>query len=138
MSSIIYNSCLSSIFKSTIHFDTDRFKIMLVSSSYKPNKDHSKRSDVLGELPTGNGYNLGGLDVNVNIRNEVENNRINVNLGGVTWSNATITAGGAIYYKVGHGGRDNDDLICFVEFDKEASSVNSSFTITPSILRVQN
>ena len=121
-----------------IHFDTDQFRIMLVSSQYIPNKNHSKRSDVYGELPTDNGYIEGGLDVKVNIKKDSINNRINILLSGGTWSNSTITANGAIYYRVGRNGPSTDDLVCFVEFDREASSMNGSFVITQSTFRVQN
>ncbi len=65
-------------------------------------------------------------------------NRVNINLGSAIWTNATIAASGAIYYKVSSSGAFNDDLICFVEFDQEAISTNGSFTVTPSVLRVQN
>jgi hypothetical protein len=38
MASIIYDSCLYSVFRSLIHFESDEFKIMLVSSDYVPDK----------------------------------------------------------------------------------------------------
>ncbi len=133
MSSIIYNSFLFNSIRSMIHFDTDSFKMILVSSTYKANKNHSKLSDILFEVPESISYKRGGLPVDVKIQRDEINNRVNISLAGATWENASITAAGAIYYKEG-----SDDLVCFVEFARLASSENGEFTVTPSIVRVQN
>lgn len=138
MSSFIYNVCIYNVFRSLIHFDTDTFRMFLVSSDYIPDINHGKRSDIYGEIPSGDGYIQGGLEVGVNISRDSQNNRINIKLGEAVWTNSSITASGAIYYKVGTGGSRTDDLVAFIEFDKEASSKNASFRITESVLRIQN
>ena len=138
MSSLIYDSCLYNVFRSMIHFDTDTFRMLLVSSSYSPSKNHAKRSDIYDEIPSGNGYIQGGLDADVQVSKDGQNSRVNIILGSVTWTNASITAAGAIYYRIGSSGASTDDLVCFIEFDREAKSENGSFTVTQSVLRVQN
>jgi len=112
--------------------------MLLVSSSYSPSKNHAKRSDIYDEIPSGNGYIQGGLDVDVQVSKDNQNNRVNIILGEATWTNSSIIAGGAIYYRMGSSGTGTDDLICFVEFDQEAKSENGSFTVLQSVLRVQN
>lgn len=60
MASLIYNSAIDDMAKGAIDFDTDTFKVLLVTSSYSPNKDtHTKRSDVTNEV-SGTGYTAGG------------------------------------------------------------------------------
>lgn len=133
MSSLIYNSYLFNVFRSMMHFDTDQFKMILVSNVYKGNKNHSKLSDILYEVQEGNGYQRGGIPVKVNIKKDETNNRVDISLGDGAWENSSISAGGAIYYKAG-----SDDLVCFVEFNNEASSKNGTFIVTQSIVRIQN
>src|SRR6266576_2069628 len=134
MASIIYNSCLYGVFRSMIHFDTDDFKVLLVTSDYIPDKDkHKTRFDVIGyEISDGGGYIRGGLPAKAAIISNTSNDRIDVQLNGVTWEPANITANGAIYYRV-RGVPQNDDLICYVQFSKEASAIDGEFAITPSI-----
>ena len=62
MASLIYNSAIDDMAKGAIDFDTDTFKVMLVTSTYVANKDtHTKRSDVTNEV-SGTGYTAGGAD----------------------------------------------------------------------------
>jgi hypothetical protein len=138
MSSFVYNACLYNVFRSMIHFDTDMFKMMLVSSSYDPDMNHEKRSDVRGEISSGGGYIQGGLEVGVSVKKDRQNSRVDIVLGEAVWSNSSITASGAIVYKVGTGGARTDDLVCFVGFAKEVSSTDANFRITESTLRIQN
>ncbi len=134
MSSLIYNSFLFNSIRSMIHFDTDSFKVILVSSTYKASKNHSKLSDILYEVPESISYKRGGLPVDVRIQRDETNNRVNISLAGATWENATITAAGAIYYKEG-----SEDLVCFIEFvNNVTKSENGTFSVTPSVVRIQN
>ena len=51
MASLIYNSAIDDMAKGAIDFDTDTFKILLVTSSYTADKDtHDKRDDVTNEV----------------------------------------------------------------------------------------
>ncbi len=139
MSSLIYDSCIYGIFRSTIHFDIDSFKMMLVNSDYQPSKGHAKRSDVRNEVvPSGGGYTQGGIPVKIIVTKNTDNNRVDIHLGEAVWTDVSITASGAIYYKATDSGASNDDLICFVEFERETESVDGGFKVTESVLRVQN
>jgi hypothetical protein len=122
-----------------IHFDSDNFKMMLVTSKYVPDKvNHKVRLDIGdNEVVNGNGYIRGGKDIAVTLLKDGNNDRIEVNLNGATWDFATISAGGAIYYK-SRGSASIDDLICYVQFSQDASSVDGNFVVTPSKIRIQN
>lgn len=59
----IYNQFLNTITNKEINIDTDDLKVMLVSSSYTPNKETDKyKSNVTGEV-IGSGYTAGGLSL---------------------------------------------------------------------------
>ena len=96
MASLIYNSCLNDMATGAIDFDTDTFKIMLVTSSYTPNKDtHTKRSNVTNEI-TGTGYTSGGTTTTVTVTNDTANDRIDIDFSDVSWTSATLTAAAAV------------------------------------------
>ena len=60
MASLIFNSALRDEAIGSIDFDTDTFKVMLVTAAYVENKDtHTKRSDITNEV-VGTGYTAGG------------------------------------------------------------------------------
>lgn len=139
MSSVIYNSCLYGVFRSIIHFDSDGFKMMLVTPDYIPDKIQDKtRSDVLDfEIPSGNGYTKDGVPVDASIVKDGSNDRVEVILGGATWEFASISAGGAVYYK-SRGSASLDDLICYIQFSQPVASLDGKFSITSSRIRIQN
>ena len=136
MASLIYNSFLYKIVNSDINFDTDKFKMMLVGTEYTPDKDtDTRRFDVSDEV-TSAGYSPGGLSVQVSISRR-PNSRIEISLGSATWDNVTISAIAAVYYR-SNGLPSEDDLVCYTQFSEFASSTNGSFTVTSTILRIQN
>jgi hypothetical protein len=60
MASLIYDNALLNEAKGLIDFDSDTFKVMLVTSSYTPDKaNHAYRSSVTNEV-VGTGYTAGG------------------------------------------------------------------------------
>lgn len=57
----VYTNFLNTVANEEINFNTDEFKVMLVSSGYTPNiSAHRYKSDVVGEA-TGTGYTAGGI-----------------------------------------------------------------------------
>lgn len=139
MASIIYNSGLYDTFTGAIDFDTDTFKVLLVTSSYSPNKDtHTKRSDVTNEVANGNGYTTGGAAATVTVTSDTANDRIDVSLGAASWSTATITAAAAVYYKSRGGASSADELVAYIDFGGNIVSTNGTFSLTASTLRIQN
>lgn len=138
MASLIYNSCLNDMATGAIDFDTNSFKILLVTSSYAPNKDtHTKRSDVTNEI-TGTGYTAGGSSSAVTVTNDTANDRIDINFADVSWSSATLTAAAAVIYKT-TGTASADNLVAYLDFGGNVTSTNGTFTLDiTSPLRIQN
>lgn len=138
MASLIYNSCLNDMATGAIDFDTDSFKIELVTSSYTPNKDtHTKRSDVTNEI-SGTGYTAGGVSTAVTVTNDTANDRIDINFADVSWASATLTAAAAVIYKT-TGTASTDNLVAYLDFGGNVTSTNGTFTLDiTSPLRIQN
>jgi hypothetical protein len=121
-----------------IDFDTNSFKIELVTSSYTPNKDtHTKRSDVTNEI-SGTGYTAGGVSTAVTVTNDTANDRIDINFADVSWASATLTAAAAVIYKT-TGTASTDNLVAYLDFGGNVTSTNGTFTLDiTSPLRIQN
>lgn len=100
MASVMYNSALFHEAKGNIDYDTDAFKVMLVTSAYTPDVDvHDYRNDVTNEI-SGTNYTAGGAASAVTVTQDNANNRVAINFASVTWTAATITnARGAVIYK---------------------------------------
>lgn len=138
MASLVYNSALEAQANGGIDFDDDIFKVMLVTSSYSPNKKtHSFRSDVTNEV-SGGGYVAGGQSAAVVVTLDNTNNRVNIELGEASWPASTITARGAVYYK-SHGGSPTiDEVIAYIDFSGNITTLSGTFDLTASTLRLQN
>lgn len=138
MASLIYNSCLNDMATGAIDFDTNSFKILMVTSSYTPNKDtHTKRSDVTNEI-SGTGYTAGGAASAVTVTNDTANDRIDINFADVSFASATLTAAAAVIYKT-TGTASTDNLVAYLDFGGNVISTNGTFTVDiTSPLRIQN
>ena len=135
MASLIFNRCLEQWAKGTIDFDTDTFKAMLTTSSYAENKDtHDFRDDVTNEV-TGTGYTAGGNTVTVTVTLDTANDRVDISLGGTTWTTSTITARKAVYYKSRGGASSADEIIAYNDFGSDVSTTAGTFTLSASTLR---
>jgi hypothetical protein len=139
MASMIFNSALFDEAKGNINYNSDTFKVMLVTSTYAPNKDtHTKRSDVTNEV-TGTGYTAGGAAATVSVGAvDTVNDRVDVTLGGTNWATATITARGAVYYKSRGGAATADELVAYIDFGADITSTAAQFALTASTLRKTN
>lgn len=139
MASIVYNSALEDMAEGRIDFDTDTFKILLVTSSYTPNKDtDTKRSDVTNEV-TGTGYTSGGDATAVTVTKDTANDRLDIDFGNVSWSSSTITARAGVIYKARGGLATADELVAYLDFGSDITSTNGTFTVdVTSPLRLQN
>ncbi len=111
----------------TIDFANDIFEIILMQSGYVFNPDtHHGYADVIGnELPTLNGYTIGGITLaGVAVLEDDVDNRTEV-----TWNNPTWTAvGGAIGPTPGAIIYDNtpaapqvDPIVGFIDFGGDQS-----------------
>ncbi len=138
MASLIFNRALEQWAKGTIDFDTDTFKVMLTTSSYSENKDtHDYRDDVTNEV-TGTGYTAGGNTATVTVTLDTANDRIDISLGGTTWTTSTITARKAVYYKSRGGASSADEIIVVNDFGSDVITSGGTFTLNASTLRIQN
>lgn len=139
MASLIFNSALYDEARGNINYLSDSFKVMLVTSTYAPNKDtHTKRSDVTNEV-TGTGYIAGGQAATVSVGAvDTVNDRVDISLGGTTWSTASITARGAVYYKSRGGAATADELVAYIDFGADVTSTGANFALTASTLRKTN
>lgn len=138
MASLIYNKFLDNVVRGSFNFASDTFKVMLVTSSYTPNKDtHEDRADVTNEV-SGTGYTTGGTATTPTITLDTSNDRVDLTFSNVSWASATITARAAVIYK-STGTAANDLLVAYVDFGSDVSSTNAAFAVTfSSALRFQN
>ena len=138
MASLIYNSAVDDMAKGAMDFDTDTFKVMLVTSSYTPNKDtHDKRDDVTNEV-SGTGYTAGGVTSACTVTKDTANDRVTLSFAAVNWASSTITARAAVIYKSRGGASSADELVCYVDFGADVSSSSATFSLGSSTITLQN
>lgn len=137
MASLIYNSAVDDMARGAIDFDTDTFKIMLVTSSYTPNKDtHDKRDDVTNEV-SGSGYTSGGDTSACTVTKDTANDKVTLSFAAVSWGSSTITAYGAVIYK-STGTAATDPLVAYIDFGGDVSSNGGTFSVGISTITLQN
>lgn len=138
MASLIFNRLLELWARGNIDFDTDTFRVMLTTSAYTEDKDaHDFRDDVTNEV-TGTGYTAGGNIATVTVTLDTANNRLDITLGGTTWSSSTITARKAVYYKARGGAASADELVAVNDFGSDVISSAGTFTLNASTFRINN
>lgn len=138
MASLVYNSCIDYVCKGSIDFDTDTFKMMLVTDAYTPSKSHDFRNDVTNEV-TGTGYTTGGNAATPTVTKDNVNNRVDVSWAITSWTSSTITARAGVIYKSRGGASSADELVGYVDFGSDISSTSGTFSVTiTSPLRFQN
>lgn len=138
MASLIYNSCLDDMARGAIDFDTDTFKVMLVTSSYTPNKDtHDRRDDVTNEV-TGTGYTAGGVTSACTVTKDTANDKVTLSFAAVSWASSTITARAAVIYKSRGGAASADEILVYNDFGSDVSSTGATFSIAASTITLQN
>ena len=138
MASIIYNSAIYDASTGAIDFDTDTFKMMLVTSSYTADKTHTKRNAITNEV-TGVGYTAGGNAAAATVTKDDVNSRVDITFVITSWTSSTITARGGVIYKSRGGASSADELVGYIDFGSDISSSSSTFSVTITRpLRFQN
>jgi hypothetical protein len=138
MASLIYNSAIDDMARNNIDFDTNTFKAMLVTSSYTPNKDtHDKRDDVTNEV-SGTGYTAGGVTTACTVTKDTANDKVTLSFAAVSWASSTITARALVIYKSLGGASSADALVCYVDFGSDVSSTSGTFSVSSSVISLQN
>ncbi len=138
MASLIYNSAIYDASTGAIDFDTDTFKMMLVTSSYTAAKTHMKRNAVTNEV-SGTGYTAGGNAAAATVTKDDANSRVDITFAITSWTTSTITARAGVIYKSRGGASSADELVGYVDFGSDVSSTAGTFSVTiTSPLRFQN
>lgn len=138
MASLIYNSAIDDMARGAIDADTDSFKAMLVTSAYTPNKDTDlKRSAVTNEV-SGTGYTAGGVASVCTVTKDTANDKVTLSFAAVSWASSTITARALVLYKSRGGASSADELVCYVDFGSNVSSTGGTFSVTASVVTLQN
>jgi hypothetical protein len=133
MASLIFNNWkyrqLGDTGVAPINHKTDTIKIALVTSAYVPDQDaHSFFNQVTNEV-TGTGYTAGGITLNVTTSQDNTDNEGVFDADDVSWTNATITARGAVIYK-STGVPSTSPLICYIDFGGDVAVTAGTFAIT--------
>lgn len=96
----------------TMDWDTDTFKIALVSSSYVFSAAHTIWADASTyELSSGNGYTTGGAT----LVTQIDNTKMDAN--DVTWALLDKTFRGAVIYKSGTANGLVNPLVGYILFN---------------------
>lgn len=122
----------------TIDWDTDPIYVMLVNTTYAALADGTKAghdfiNDVQSNEISGTGYTAGGVLLSGATIASDGSAGYKVTFTNPSWSTATITAYGAVFYK--RVGADlttpaDDPVLLFSDFGGAVSSTAGTFTIT--------
>ena len=104
----------------------DRFKCMLVTSSYTPDFDtHDHKADVTNEV-SGTGYSAGGASL-TSVTFTISSGSLVWDAADVSWTESTITsAAAAVIYD---DTLTNDPLIAYIDFGGSFSTTSGTFQI---------
>ncbi len=104
----------------------DRFKVMLVTSSYTPDfGTHDFKADVTNEV-VGTGYSADGESLS-SVTLTQSGGTITFDADDVTWTSSTITARGAVVYD---DSLTNNPLIAYIDFGADKSSSSGDFVLS--------
>jgi hypothetical protein len=135
MASLIFNKFLDYLADNDISDDT--FKVALVTSSYTPDKDtHEHFDDITNEV-SGTGYTAGGNTVTGTLTLSTANDRLTLEFASTSWTSATITARGAVYYS-STGTASTSTLIAFNDFGSDVAVTAGTLALAASTVTLQN
>jgi hypothetical protein len=136
MASFVYDSVLNDLARGNIDFDSDSYKIMLVTSSYTAVKaSHDKRDDVTNEI-TGTGYTAGGAAIVCTLTDDTAKKILT--FAATSWATATFTAAAAVIYKARGGASSADELIAYLDFNGSVSASASTFSVSATVITLSN
>lgn len=126
MANAIYNSFKADIGDGTLDWDTDTFKIALVTSTYSPDIDtHNNFTTHVTNEVVGTGYTAGGATLTTSAPTvDTTNDWAEYDATDVTWSASSITARGAVIYK-----NTTEELVCYIDFGSDKTSSSGDFTV---------
>jgi len=130
MANQVPNSYKTMLMKAQMDFDSDTFKMILMDLGFTFNKDtHRSYSDVSAyELPTGNGYTVGGITLTLDaITTDNVEDRCEVTFLNGTWtaSGGSISTVGAIIYNDSTDTASGDDFTDAIVIWMDANGVQT-------------
>lgn len=133
MASFLPFSLGEDIARGAVDFDTNSFKLMLVTSSYTPLQTHKKRSDITNEV-SGTGYTAGGQATVCTVNRATDNATTTITFGNVTWASPvdSFTARRGWIYRDRGGASSADELVCCLDFGAGVAANGTSYTVTIS------
>ena len=136
MASFVYDSVLNDLARGNIDFDSDSYKIMLVTSGYTAVKaSHDKRDDVTNEI-TGTGYTAGGSAIVCTLTDDTAKKILT--FAATSWATASFTAAAAVIYKARGGASSADELIAYLDFNGSVSASASTFSVSATVITLSN
>lgn len=138
MASLIYDHIYEHMMNGEVNFGSDTFDVLLVTSSYTPNKGtHDSKSDITNEV-VGTGYSAGGASSAATVTLDTSAHHADVTFADVSWASSTITARAAVIYK-NSGTAGTSWLVAYVDNGSDAASVSATFAFAfTSSFRIQN
>ena len=106
------------------NFSADTFKIALYTSSATLSEATTAYSTT-NECPSTGNYTAGGNTLTVNVTPTSSGNVAYVSFANTTWSNATITANGALIYN----NTNANSAVAVLAFGGDKTSTNGTFAI---------
>jgi len=129
MASLIYDSFMQDLASAAVVPTTDTFYVMLVTSSYVPNKaTDTTRANVTNEV-SATGYTSGGAASACTVTLNTSANTLTLSYADVVWTiTGSLTARAGVIYKRRGGASSADNLVGYVDFGSDATCSNSTFT----------
>ena len=130
MANVFYDNAKKNLWNGAINLASDPINVALVSSAYVPNQSTDQYwSTVQPNEVSGTGYTAGGQALTGQaVTADTTNHRGKFTANNVTWSNATVTAVGAVIYK-NTGTASTSPIIGYIDFGGTKSSSAGNFTI---------
>ena len=124
-----YTNFLKTVANKEINFNTDEFKVMLVSSGYTPNIDtHRYKSDIVGEC-NGVGYTAGGLTL-TNIQYTIDGTRATFSADNPRWNELELDN---VRYIVLYDNTPTLDtqkpLLCYIDLGDTLNVINAELEV---------
>ena len=118
------NSFKVQLLAGTQNFNSDTFKLALYTSSATLGEGTTAYS-ATNECPSTGNYTAGGNELSVNVTPTNTGNVAYVSFANTSWTNATITANGALIY---NNSRSNA-AVAILAFGGDKTSTNGTFAV---------
>lgn len=131
MADLVYNNFKELLLKKDTNLASDTLKLMLLTSSYTPDRDaHDFIDDCSANEVSGAGYTAGGATLSgQSVTQDNTDDEGVFDANDVSWSTATITARYAVLYR-DTGTPATSPVIAVWDFSTDKSSSGGTFQIT--------